>query len=149
MVDGSRYETASKKKFELDDAMSRCLEHSGSHLNSVADKDDYKERWVEARNKYSDLQKRKTVCEDDFQAYVQGCTDRDASASQIEDQASKVSCTSSIKRKRELIALRKARRELEVEAKLQQEVKAMEDKLQLRLADLDAEEENLMLNDEV
>ena len=78
--------------------------------------------------------------------YVQRCTDGDASASRIEDKASKVSSTSSIKRKGELIALRKARRELEVEAKLQQE--AMEAKLQLRLADLDAKEENLMLDDE-
>ena len=91
---------------------------------------------------------KETVYEHSFQAYVQRCTDGDASASQIEDKASKVSSTSSIKRKRESTALRKARRELEVEAKLQQEVKAMEAKLQLRLADLDAKEENLMLDDE-
>jgi len=69
---------------------------------------------------------KETVYEHSFQAYVQRCTDGDASASQIEEKASKVSSTSSIKRKRELIALRKARRELEVEAKLQQEAKAME-----------------------
>jgi len=36
-----------------------CKEQSGSYLNSVPDKADYKERWVEARNKYSDLQKKK------------------------------------------------------------------------------------------
>ena len=59
MVDGSQYETASKKKFELDEAMSRCLEHSGSYLNSVPDKADCKELWVEARDKYSDLQKER------------------------------------------------------------------------------------------
>jgi len=100
MVDGSLYETASKKKFELDEAMSRCLEHSDSYLNSVPDKADYKERWVEARNKYSDLQKRKIVYEDKFQAYVQRCTDGGGSASQIKDKESKVSSTSSIKRKR-------------------------------------------------
>ena len=58
MVDSSLYETASKKKFELDEAMPRCLEHSGSYLKSVPDKADYKERWVEARNKYSELRKR-------------------------------------------------------------------------------------------
>ena len=58
MVDSSQYETASKKKFELDESMSRCLEHSCSYLNSVPDTADCKERWLEARNKYSDLQKR-------------------------------------------------------------------------------------------
>jgi len=42
MVDGSLYETAFKK-FELDEAMSRCLEHSGSYLNSVPNKADYRE----------------------------------------------------------------------------------------------------------
>jgi len=61
MVDTSQYETASKKKFELDEAMSRCLEHSCSYLNSVPETADYQERRLEERNKYSDLQKRKTV----------------------------------------------------------------------------------------
>jgi len=144
----SQYETASKKKIELDEAMSRCLEHSCPYLNSVPDKADYKERWLEARNKYSDLQKRKTVYGDNFQAYVQSCTDSDASVSQIEDKPSKVSSASSIKINRELIALRKARRALEVEAKLQQEAMEAKPKLQLRLADLDAEEENLMPDEE-
>jgi len=112
-----------------------CLEHSCSYLNSVPDTAAYKERWLEAWNKYSDLQKRKIVYEDSFQAYVQHCTDGDPSASQIEGKASKASSTSSIKRKRELIVLRKAKRELEAN-------------LQLQLAELDAKEENLMLDDE-
>jgi len=71
--------------------MSRCLEHSCSYLNSVPDTADYKERWLEARNKYSDLQKRKIVYEDSFQAYVQNCTDGDPSESQIVDKAFKAS----------------------------------------------------------
>jgi len=58
MIDSSLYETASKKKFELDEAMSRCLEHSCSYFNSVPDTVDYKGQWLEARSKYSDLQKR-------------------------------------------------------------------------------------------
>ena len=55
MVHSSQYETASKKKFELDEAMSRCLEHSSSYFNSVPDTADYKEQWLEERNKYFDL----------------------------------------------------------------------------------------------
>jgi len=95
MVDSSQYEAASKKKVEPDEAMSRCLEHYCSYLNSVPDKADYKEQWLEARNKYSDLQKRKIVHEDNFQEYVQHCTDGDPSVSQIDDKSSKVSSTSS------------------------------------------------------
>jgi len=139
MIDSSQYETASKKKFELE-AISRCLEHARSYLDSVRNTAGYREQGIEAQSKYSESQKRKIVYEDEFQAYVQRCTDGDPSASEIDDTASKASSASSIKRKRELIALRKARRELEV--------MAIEAKLQLRLAELDAKEENLILDEE-
>jgi len=42
LIDSSQYETASKQKFELDEATSRCLEHSCSYFNSVPDTADYK-----------------------------------------------------------------------------------------------------------
>jgi len=53
MLDSSQYETASKKKFELDEAMSRCLEHARSYLDSVPNTAGHREQGLEAQSRFS------------------------------------------------------------------------------------------------
>jgi len=67
--------------------------------------EDYQAGREEAEAKFANLQRRKLISKQKYEQFVQLCTDKEGSASDMCSVASKRSSASSIARRREMIAL--------------------------------------------
>ena len=121
-LSSSQYESACKKKQELDDAMLRCTDYCKAYVAAIPDEENFKDMKIEALNKCTELQDRKLKSEAKFETYVQVCTDHEGSASVAGENsvASMRSSKSSIRRQREVVELRRVQAELEARLRFQQ-----------------------------
>jgi len=88
--------------------------------------DVYQAEREEAEAKFANLQRRKFISEQKHEQFVQLCTDKEGSASDMSSVASKRSSASSLARKHEMIALRWKQKELSLEIERAPAVARME-----------------------
>jgi len=110
----ANYEEASRKKVALDEAFDKCLEFCKKYNCEVPSGELYKAEKQEAGAKCTDLCRRRTTCDQNYEQFVQLCTDKEPSASDLCSSASKRSSVSSIARKQEMTALQVKQMELEL-----------------------------------
>jgi len=105
LQDVSNYDEASEKKGALDEAFTMCLEFCERYISEVPCTKDYQAEREEAEAKFANLQRRKFISEQKYEQFVQLCTDKEDSASDMCSVASKRSSASSIARRHDMIAL--------------------------------------------
>ena len=113
-LDIANYEEASRKKVALDEAFGKCLEFCKKYSCEVPSGELYTAEKQEAEATCTDLCRRRTTCDQNYEQFVQLCTDKEPSASDLCNSASKRSSVSSIARKQEMIALQVKQMELEL-----------------------------------
>ena len=115
LQDVSHYEGASEKKGALDEAFTKCLEFYERYISEVPCTEDYQAQREEAEAKFANLQCKKFTSEQKYEQFVQLCTDKEGSASDMCSVASKRSSASSIARRHDMIALQWKQKELSLE----------------------------------
>jgi len=115
LQDVSNYEEASEKKGALDEAFTKCLEFCERYISEVPCTEDYQAEREEAEAKFANLQRRKFISEQKYEQFVQLCTDKEGSASDMCSVALNRSSASSIARRHDMIALQWKQKELSLE----------------------------------
>jgi len=114
LQDVSNYQEASDKKGALDGAFTKCLEFCKRYISEVPFTEHYQAEKEEAEAKFANLQRRKFISDQKYEQYVQLCTDKEGSASDMCSVESKRS-SASLARKHEIIALQWKEKELSLE----------------------------------
>ena len=102
----SNYKEVSEKKGALDEAFMKCFGFCETYISEVPCTEDYQEEREEAEAKFANLQRRKFISEQKYEQFVQLCTDKEGSASDMCSVASKRSSASSIARRHEMITFK-------------------------------------------